>query len=362
MVGGTETFSLALVPRLRKLGIDARIVNLWAGSKLAKLATDIGISYLELNTSGRLFTIRGLWQLVRLCRRERFDIIYGFGLRVSLILRLIYLLIRRPILVIGLRNVDTWRRWYHVWPDRLTQALVRCFVSNSQRLLEGRHARERTSLKKLRVILNGIDAEFFSPDSQVWPSRAELGLPQGRLLITVANIRHTKAHTFYLDALVRAIELGLPEDVKCLWLGKGPLEEELQLKAERLGIADRIIWGGKPTDVRPYLANADAFVLSSKEEGMPRALMEGMAMGLPALCTDVGGNNELVRHGIDGLIVPYGDVEAMAKALVTLTTEWIGTNRHFSTRQRIRDHFTVEAIARQHAELFDQLLIQKRSQ
>ena len=356
VVGGTETFCFSTVPCLRALSIDARIGNLWMGSELGKLDKDVNIPYLEFKTTGRLITFRGLWQLVKLCRREQFDIIYGFGLRVSLVLRFISFLINRPILVIGVRNTDTWRRWYHIWADRLSQGLIRCFVCNSQALLEIRHSREGTGLHKLCVIVNGIDVEYFSPNKEIWPSRAELGLPNGRLLITVAHIRDTKAHTFYLDAFVRAIEMGLPEDVKCLWLGEGPLKQELMQKAERLGIADRIIWGGKPMDVRPYLVNADAFVLSSKAEGMPRALMEAMAMELPALCTNVGGVAEVLRDGIDGMIVQYGDVEAMGKGLIKLTTEWMQSNRDCSARQRICDCFAVEDIALQHVELFDQLL------
>lgn len=354
LVGGTETFTFSVVSGLHTLSIDARIGNLWAGSKLAKLAEDVGIPYFEFNSAGRVIRLRGIWELVKLLRGEKFDIVYGFGLRVSLLMRLIYFLACRPILIVGIRNVDTWRRWYHIWPDRATEGLIRSFVCNSQKLVDIRRSIWRTNPKRLCVIVNGIDVEYFSPDAKVWPCRDELGLPGGGLLITVANIRHTKGHSFYLDALVRAIEIGLPKDVKCLWLGEGPLKKDLVQKAKRLGVADRIIWGGNAMDVRPYLANADAFVLSSKEEGMPRALMEAMSMSIPCVATNVGGIPEVIEQDVSGLMSDFGDIEKFADNIIRLLA--CGDLRKkmgASARKRIVEHFNIEVVARKYLKLFE---------
>jgi glycosyltransferase involved in cell wall biosynthesis len=235
------------------------------------------------------------------------------------------------------------------------------FVCNSRRLVAIKGRRERCPKNKLCVIYNGIDAQYFCPDAEQWPSREELGLPAGNLFATVANFRHTKGYGFYLHAIAKAMELGLSDHARFCWIGAGPLRDSLVQKARLLGVEHRILLPGAVVVVRPYLANADSFVLSSREEGMPRAMMEGMAMGLPVLCTDVGGNAEVVRAGIDGLVVPYGAVQRMAEGLIKFEREWMHADVRSVVRQRILDSFRLEHIASEHRQLFDSLLVAREN-
>jgi glycosyltransferase involved in cell wall biosynthesis len=254
--------------------------------------------------------------------------------------------------VTGVRSLDKWRRWYHVWGDRLTERKTDYCVGVSRSVCRRRAERERSA--RVLFIPNGIDTEHFRSDRETWPDRQALNLPPGRLCVTVANFQAVKGHAFQLDVIDRLKPL--PPDVHFVWVGTGEEEPMLRREAAARGLADRIIFYGHVDDVRPLLAHSALFFLSSKDEGMPRALMEGMAMGLPVLATDVAGNTEVVRHDVDGLVIPYGDVDAGSAALCRLLDD-AGLRQRCgaSAARRIRESFGFDYVAGRYAELYRRL-------
>ena len=127
--------------------------------------------------------------------------------------------------------------------------------------------------------------------------------------------------------------------------------------AESLGIQSSIAWMGFRSDATHLIADADVFVLSSIYEGMPVALLEAMALGLPSVVTDVGGNTEAVVHGDCGLVVPPRNPTVMAQAISELI-------RDHKLRDRLADHarqrymtaFTSEAMAEAYFEVYREVL------
>ena len=356
-IGGAETFVLSVTPVLRKLGVDARIANLWGDTVVEKLARRDGIPFVEFH-GGRFISPMNIVRLATLLRREHIDIVCAYGLRANLAARLASFLAPQAIIVSCLRGIDTWRRWHHVWPDRLTQFRTRCFIGNSQDVCQVRRDREKTRQDKLFCIPNGIDVELFDRQAQEWPTRSELGLPDGLLCTTVANIRPPKGHAFLLDTLL-AHPL-LLEQARFLWIGDGVDKPKMQQRIHQLGLDDRILFHDLVSDVRPLLAVSDVFILPSREEGMPRALMEAMAMGLPCMATDVGGSGEVLRDGVDGFLVPYGDQEKAALRLGELISNEPGRLRMAANgAKRIRDEFDLYSIAARYAELFENLVSRK---
>lgn len=358
MLGGTETFVLGLTPRLRVRGLDIGLANVWdGGGALARAARQLGIPCDVLDVGQRRFRPDALPVLRAMLRREKFDVVTAYGLRTTLLLRAAMIgggFDPRPVLVTGLRGMDDWRRWYHVWADRLTEPWMDYFVGVSRRVCRRRVEREGTDPAKVLHIPNGIDTGVFRRDERPWPARGDLNLPGGRLCVTVANLRHQKGHPFQLDVIKRL--QNRPADLRFVWVGTGPDEPALRRLAAEHGLSDVIVFYGAADDVRPILTHAELFFLSSKEEGMPRAMMEAMAMGVPVLATDVGGNPEVVRDGLDGLIVPYGDVEKAAEALQRLVDEAPLRQRLAEAAAcRIRDEFSFDAIAGRYADLYRRL-------
>jgi len=130
---------------------------------------------------------------------------------------------------------------------------------------------------------------------------------------------------------------------RCVIVGSGYLESELQKRTVKLGLADKVMFTGYVGDVRPYLEAADLFALSSDKEGLPLALGEAMTYRLPCIATDVGGNNEIVLPGQTGLLVTPTSPEQLAEAIEFQLTHpegchGMGTN----ALRRVREHFNIE--------------------
>lgn len=165
------------------------------------------------------------------------------------------------------------------------------------------------------TVLNGVDVEHYRGemrDSGV--IHKEFGLSRGEpVVVCVASLVHQKRIDLLLEALSRLAAERVP--CQCLILGDGPLRAGLVAMAAELGLASSVLFVGHVEDIRSCLAAADLFVLSSAKEGLPLALLEAMACGVPCIATNVGGNNEVISHGEHGLIVQAGSCEALTRAL-----------------------------------------------
>ena len=132
----------------------------------------------------------------------------------------------------------------------------------------------------------------------------------------VARLWRQKDHPTLLRALAQLIDLEWELEL----VGDGPLRQEMEALAASLGIASRVRFAGFRTDVAACLADAQVFVLASKWEGFPRAILEAMRAGLPVIASEVGGVRESVRDGETGFLVPPGDVNTLCERLRFLLT------------------------------------------
>lgn len=173
---------------------------------------------------------------------------------------------------------------------------------------------------KIRVIRCGVDVEAFTA-----PAAPCAG---GALrLVCVGSFEEVKGHRHLIDAC--ALLRGRGVDFVCDLIGEGPLRREMEQRIARLGLGDRVrVLGGKPRpEVIRMLREAHVAVLASqptvegKREGIPVALMEAMASGLPAVSTRLSGIPELVDDGRTGLLVPPADAAALADAIERLARD-----------------------------------------
>jgi len=164
-------------------------------------------------------------------------------------------------------------------------------------------------------IPTGTDLTRYNPGDQR-AARAKLNLPIDKKLIgMVATLRSWKGHRFLIDAM-RDPRL---KDVIAVLVGDGPQEPNLLKQAEERGVKDRVIFVGRREDVQDWLRAFDVFALpSTGNEGIPQALMQAMATGLPVVTTPVGAIPELVTHNESGWIVKPEDPEALAAGIAAL--------------------------------------------
>lgn len=149
--------------------------------------------------------------------------------------------------------------------------------------------------------------------------RRKLGLPAGPIVICIARLANQKGQS----DLIRAISLFQSAERDSAWLvlvGDGPDLDSLKTLAKEIA-QERVIFAGHQVDPIQWLAAVDIFVLPSLCEGLPGALIEAMAAGLPCVATDIPGNRDLIQDGKTGLLVPVGEPQAIAEAVKRLLSD-----------------------------------------
>jgi glycosyltransferase involved in cell wall biosynthesis len=168
---------------------------------------------------------------------------------------------------------------------------------------------------KVNLIRNGVDTFRFRPPGG--HEREALGIPQGRPIVgTVGRLDAAKDHRSLLAAF-RTIVAAIPDAVLVI-IGEGPMRFALERDVKRYGLGESVRLLGARFDVPVLLPGLDVFVLSSVNEGLPLALLEAMACARPVVVTDVGGIAGVVDRGRAGVVVPPGDVDGLAKAIIGL--------------------------------------------
>ncbi len=171
----------------------------------------------------------------------------------------------------------------------------------------------------LVCIPNGIRVERFAASNPQARSglAASLGLAaDSRIIGTVGRLQPVKDQGNLLTAFART-RRACPSAALVV-IGDGPMRESLEHQAAELGIAEVVRFLGDRSDVHELLAGLEVFALSSVSEGYSVALLEACAAGLPIVATDVGGNNEIVRDGVNGCLVAARNSEALSTALTGL--------------------------------------------
>jgi glycosyltransferase involved in cell wall biosynthesis len=192
--------------------------------------------------------------------------------------------------------------------------------------------------------------------------REELGLPQDApLVVVLSRLNRLKGIEYFLRAAVRISAMF--GKARFLVVGDSidaAYRNELETYAARIGLRDKILFTGFRTDVGSILSETAVSVLPSLSEGLPNALLESMAMGVPVVATHVGGNPEAVENGVTGLLVPPRDDAALAEAVCTfLQNPAMAVRFGEAGKRRIADIFSLERMVQETERLYMGLLSSK---
>jgi glycosyltransferase involved in cell wall biosynthesis len=199
--------------------------------------------------------------------------------------------------------------------SRLTIGLDDSVFAVSESTLESMPAAVR---RRAEVLVHGVDLEAVrSARGSASGVREELGVGPGRwLVVTVANLRAEKGYDVLLEATRHLVERGV--DLEVVAVGGGPLDHALRQLHQQLGLEDRFRFLGSREDAWRLMAAGDLFVLASRAEGLPVALMEALALGIPVVATAVGGIPDVVEDGANGRLVPPDQPQQLAEAVAGL--------------------------------------------
>ena len=222
---------------------------------------------------------------------------------------------------------------------------------------------------KLRVIRNGVDFARFQGMEDNGALRQELGIPRNApVVVMLSRLDGNKGAEYFLEA-APGIVRHCP-DAHFLVVGEGrvfdgkyglqpdlALSQQLHQRALELGMGERMHFTGMRADVPDILAMAAVSVLPSFSEGISNTLLESMAAGVAVVATNVGGTPEVIRNGHDGLLVPPGNVEAIADAVSSiLLNPLLATRLSVQGRERVSKTFTFDNMVRQTEEVYAEIL------
>lgn len=351
--GGAERMLVDLLVALDRTRFDVTVATLLATrGALAREVEELGVTLTNLG----LRHSRDIRSLVRAYSFPwtRFDVVHAHLPGAGMIARGARLLRRVP-LVYTEQNVPSGYSRRGRLANAATLRFCDEFVAVSEQVL--RAWTPWTGRTPSQVIYSGISCPLEQIDGAINRQgiRAELGIASDQIVIgNVANLYARKGQRWLLEAFA---PLTRNYDVILLIVGGGPLREDLESEALRLGIANRVRLLGVRHDVPRLLGALDVFVLSSLAEGMPLALLEAMGHALPCIVTRVGGNPEAVRHGVTGLVVEPADALGLRHALVQVVDSADQRTR-FGTagHDRIHELFTADRMARAYQEIYDRLM------
>jgi glycosyltransferase involved in cell wall biosynthesis len=191
---------------------------------------------------------------------------------------------------------------------------------------------------KIHALPLGVDPEDFAP-----PPHSSPGAAGPFRILCVGRLAAAKAHHMLIAAIARLIEKG--RQVELTIVGDGPERPSLEQAIAERRLAGKVLLAGpcNPGRVIDFYARANAFALASFAEGVPVVLMEAMAMQIPCVATWVAGVPELIRDGIDGLLAPPADPEALAAALERLMDDpALGARLGESARLRVLERYDLK--------------------
>ncbi|MET9614788.1 glycosyltransferase [Kitasatospora indigofera] len=259
------------------------------------------------------------WHLRRLLAERRYGLVHTHTPVPAAAARLLALGRNAPRLVHSEQSPWGPRRLVTSWADALTYRRNDAVIAGSRAvgrtLPGGRRAGDRVT-----VLLQGPDlADAGASPAARAAARAGLGLPADVLVIgTVVGRAPGEDQATLLAAYAGLRRTG--PDTRLVLIGGGPSEPRLRTLAAGLGLTDVVFAGSRP-DVPALLPALDVFVLSSRQQGPPAALLAAMTCGLPSVATRAGATPEVLDDGAQGLLVPPGDPAALGGALAGLAAD-----------------------------------------
>lgn len=354
--GGAETQVVRLSRALAHRGWSVRVLCLIHPTDFTDELAQVGVPLLSANMRTAWAAPRTLLWLVRQLRGDPPDLLVAFMFHADFLGRLAGCTAGVPVIVSSVRNIDMGGR-HREFLLRLTSRLVAVTTANSAATARHLVGRKVAPEHRLHVIPNAVDPALFRRTGpSPYALRRELGASANDYVwLCTARFEPQKDHHTLFRAFARLQEQRA--DAR-LWLaGQGTLQEDLEALAEELGIAARTRFLGLK-DVRKVLPAADAVVQSSAWEGLPNALLEAHAAGRPVVATDVGGTAEIVREGESGYLVPRGDHQALADAMLRMMDLTPGRRLVMGEAgsQHVMACYNLDRIVGEWLELFDRLL------
>lgn len=359
--GGAERVATTLANHWAEKGWEVAIITL-AGTERDFYTVSPKVRRVPLNLAGEsdnaLYglwnNLARVWALRRVLKCEKPDIALGFMPSCNVLCGLACM--GTQIIPIGSEHIhppmlplgQPWESLRHLMYPRL--AAVSALTDESAEWI-----RSRTHAARVPVMPNPIPYPIPDGEPAIDPGEIKVRLGGNQYLLAVGRLAHEKAFDRLLTAFNR-VYTNHP-DWRLIILGEGPLRDELGRYRDELGLSDSVAMPGAVGNVGAWYDASDAYAMTSRFEGFGNTLVEALAYGLPAVAVDCEtGPREILRHEVDGLLVPQDDADALTAALDRLMGNEDLRARFADRAVEARERFAVERIAGYWEQLFEECL------
>lgn len=364
-VGGAEKCLSEVACRVDPARFQLSVVSLAPrprrDDRLVRRIADRGIPILFLDCRTPRDLPKALIHFSKWIRYQQPDVLQTFLFHANLLGRIAGRLAGVPAVASAIRVAERFAEW-HLWLDALTSGWVDRYVCVSNSVAQFSVNRGLLSPNKIIVIPNGIDVDLDCGRGRIARS------PDNALDGKSGNVPETARRVTFVGRLVPQKGIDVLLESAATWLplfpdtmlqivGDGPQKPQLADLATRLGIHRRVVWQGYRPDVTAILQMTELFVLPSRWEGMPNALLEAMAAGCPVVASDVEGVAEILGEQSREQLVPPGDAAALSRAIVRM----LSNPRHAAelgdrNRRHVVTHFSWDRVTNLYESLWEELL------
>ncbi|MCF6097222.1 glycosyltransferase [Thermovorax subterraneus] len=323
-----------------------------SGGELEKRLKDLGVKVYPLKGGEKSFSISHVAQILGIIAREKVDLVHTHA---SLSGRIAGRLLGRRVVLtrhwmgkkseMGIFRPLINRIFYQLLTDRVIAVSRAVKVS----LME-----IGVPAWLIKTVYNGIDVPNIS--GNCGKLRKALNVPERIPLIgMIGRLVPEKGHEYAIRAMPEILKKF--RDTRLVLVGDGPFRPYLEDLCGKVGVKDKVVFLGFRKDVEEIAIDFDVILMPSLSEGLPLALLESMALGKPVVASEVGGIPEIIKDGVNGVLVPPEDAGALAERIIGLLMsnemrEKLGEN----ARQTVLSKFTAKIMAENTMRIYDELL------
>lgn len=308
-VGGAERQLYYLLSRLNREYFCPRVITYFPGFWY-KYIEDLGVPVILIDYRAGRF--HALWQTWQTLTRMKPDIVHTIGVTASMLGRIAGILANVPVLISSERTAPGAVGRAYLLRQLILGLFTDLIITNAEHSARYYIQHRIIAPEKVSIVRNAIDVSNY-------PMACGSSSENYPVVGYVANFRSMKNHVFLVEAAARLIE-DFP-NACFLFAGEGPEQKKVEASITKLGLDRHFELYDQVKDISQFLKSLDIYTHVSEYEGMPNALMEAMACGLPCVVTNTTGNAELVQDGLTGLLVGLRDVEGLTKALIRLAND-----------------------------------------
>ncbi len=345
-IGGAEKLLVDLAARSIASGADVAVAYFTEGPLRQDLER-LGVSPVRLSKH-KLRDPRAAWRLWRLIRAFQPMVVHTHLAKSDALGHLVARADRVPVRISTVHNVDQWRRspvWSRVM--RAATAGAHRFVAVSKEVERFTRTWGGCDPDRLVTIPNGIDVNRFGPVEPKSDSTAPL------IVGAVGRLVPEKGHSTLIEAAARMRDTH--PHLRVVIYGTGPLEPRLRDEIRERGLSGVVTLAGTTDDMPAAMRGFDVLAFPSEWEGLPVALLEGMASGLAVVATPVGGIPDVIDHQVDGLLAE-GDVASFVKALERLADDQaLRDELGRAARKKVEQDYTLATNAARLDRLYDEV-------